>query len=149
LHVGHSSIIEFGVHIEAVKNVSIGENVYISRGVRIVSENSSGILTINDRVHIGNNCHIDHTGDVLIGDDTLFSENVLLYSHSHGKNPRSMAVPMNKNIGKGCWFGVNSIILEGATKINDGTVLAAGGIITKSALESNGIYVGIPARKLK
>ncbi len=50
-------------------------------------------------------------------------------------------------IGNGCWVGANAIILPGVT-IGDGVVIGAGSVVTKNC-DSDCLYAGIPARKIK
>ena len=45
------------------------------------------------------------------------------------------------------WIGANVTILDGVV-IETGCILAAGAVVTKST-EPNGIYAGIPAKKIK
>lgn len=51
------------------------------------------------------------------------------------------------NIGNDVWIGYGAKIMEGVT-IGDGAIIGAGSIVTKN-VEAYGIYVGIPAKKIK
>ena len=51
------------------------------------------------------------------------------------------------NIEDNVWIGANVTILDGVT-IKSGCVIGAGAVVTKST-EPNGIYAGVPARKIK
>jgi len=147
--MGNSVRIEFGVTIENPSNVSLGDNVYIGKGTKIIAENSIGILTISDFVHIGNNCHIDHTGNLTIESYTLFSENVFVFSHSHGFNPRSKPRAIDKYIQSHCWFGVSSIICENVTNIASYSIVGAGSVLTKNIESDHCVYAGVPAKEIK
>ncbi|MDE6864117.1 MAG: hypothetical protein K2J41_07020 [Eubacterium sp.] len=48
---------------------------------------------------------------------------------------------------KGCWICIDSTILPGVT-VEDGCVIAAGSIVTKSTYP-NGLYAGAPAQRIK
>ena len=50
-------------------------------------------------------------------------------------------------IKKGAWLAAQSSILAGVT-VGSGAVVAAGSVVTKD-IESNSIYGGIPAKKIK
>ena len=52
-------------------------------------------------------------------------------------------------IGDGCWLGAAAgvIVLPGVT-IGPGCLISAGPVVTKDT-EPNGIYVGIPARRVR
>lgn len=47
----------------------------------------------------------------------------------------------------GIHFGANITILDGVT-IKSGCIIGAGAVVTKST-EPNGVYAGVPARKIK
>lgn len=146
---GNNLLIELGVKIENPKQIIIQDNVYIGKNTVIGAENNIGVLTLNNNVHIGRSCEIDHTGNVTIGKNTLLSAKTTILSHSHGYNPRNIAVPQDLSIGENCWFGLNTIISENVKFIKPFTILATGSILTKSVQLNNCIYAGIPARKIK
>lgn len=50
-------------------------------------------------------------------------------------------------IGNNVFIGLNSIIMPGAV-VGDNTVIGAGSIVT-GVVESNSVYAGVPARKLR
>ena len=149
--IGRNVIIEYGVKIENPRQVTLKSNIFIGKGTKIITENNTGQLVIENNVHIGNDCHIDHTGRVYIGEKTLFSEHVYLYSHTHGLDPKSAPVSIDKKIGSNCWFGLRSTILESSKVIGNSTILAAGGILTKSteggSADEPAVYVGVPAKQ--
>lgn len=47
----------------------------------------------------------------------------------------------------GCWLGGNVTVLPGVT-IGRGCVIAAGAVVTKSC-DPNGLYAGVPARRIR
>ena len=146
---GPGTTIEFGAHIESPNRVSLGANVYIGRKSIINSENNTGTLIVENNVHIGTDCHIDHTGLLKIKAYTLISEKVFMYTHSHGYDPRSLPDPIDKTIEEIVWVGSQAVILESSSKIAKGVILAANSVATKELTESNGIYAGLPAKLIK
>lgn len=50
-------------------------------------------------------------------------------------------------VGDGCWIGTNVTILPGVN-IRNGCVIGAGSLVTKDC-EPNGLYVGVPAKRIK
>ena len=146
---GAGTIIEFGVHIESPSRVSLGSKVYIGRNTIINSENSTGTLSVDDNVHIGTSCHIDHTGLLKIKENTLISEKTFIYTHSHGYDPRSAPKPIDKTIEENVWIGAQAVILESSTFIAKGVILAASSVATKSLTETKSIYAGLPAGLIK
>ncbi|MDT0627739.1 acyltransferase [Alteromonas sp. W364] len=146
---GAGTVIEFGCHIESPARVSVGKNVFIAKNTFINSENFVGELQIEDNVHIGADCHIDHTGNLLIKSCTLISEKVFIYTHTHGYDPRSAPRALDKKINEGVWLGSQSTILETAKEIASNTIVAANSVLTKDALVPKSIYAGVPAKKIK
>lgn len=146
---GRGGLIEFGVNIENPKQVVLGDNIYIGKGAILGSENNEGICTIGNNVHIGRFCKIDHTGNVDIEDGVLFSQEATIFSHSHGYNPHSEAMPKPQRIAKYTWIGYRVTILESTTFIASSSIIAAGSIVTKQCNKSNAIYAGLPAKFIK
>ncbi|MHA6604786.1 acyltransferase [Photobacterium damselae] len=144
---GKGSIIEFGVYIDKPYLVSIGEYVRIQRGSRFGSENDTGRLVICDNVNICRNVNIDHTGNCEIGENSVISEEVSIFTHSHGKNPKSIPNSIDKIIQNNVWLGYRSIILEKCTKIETSTIVGAGVIVSKDCI-GNKVYVNPKNRVL-
>jgi maltose O-acetyltransferase len=115
------------------------------------------------RLHLGERCSTMNTifntvsGDIWIGDDTLFSHNcqVLTGVHRFHEGRRaSLAVPpkidetplegRDVHIGSGCFIGANACILGGVT-LGDNVIVGAGAVVTHD-IPSGCFAVGIPAR---
>ncbi|MCR4913326.1 MAG: acyltransferase [Lactobacillus sp.] len=54
---------------------------------------------------------------------------------------------MPVKIDDGCWIGANVTILPGV-HIGKGCVIGAGAVVNKDC-EPNGVYVGVPAKRIK
>ena len=88
-------------------------------------------------------------GTITIGKGTYIAPNVGLITSNHVVgNLDAHELPKPITLGKGCWLGMNSVVLPGVT-LGDGTVVGAGAVVTKSFPEGNCILVGNPARKLR
>lgn len=108
------------------QNIKLGGNVYIGGDCQFYAE---GGLTIGESTQFGRECFIlttnhNYSGKELPYDDTGYLQSV--------------------EIGKNCWFGVRCIILSGV-KIEDGVVVAAGSVVTKS-VPKYAIVGGNPAK---
>ncbi|WP_060664555.1 DapH/DapD/GlmU-related protein [Bacillus sp. CHD6a] len=70
-------------------------------------------------------------------------------THEFGTCERRAGKPYGKpiKIGNGCWVGARVTILPGVT-IGDGCIIAAGSVVTKDC-ESNSLYSGVPAKRVK
>lgn len=147
-HLGSRTIIELGASIENPRQVVIGADCLICHGALLVSETADGSLCLEDRVQINQDVKIDHTGGVLIGKNTLISEGVTIYSHSHGTDPLSKPRGIQKTIGPSVWIGARAIIMENCLAIGKGSVVAAGSVVTKP-VDPGVVAAGNPARVIR
>jgi acetyltransferase-like isoleucine patch superfamily enzyme len=118
------------------------------------------------RLHIGQRCSTMNTtfnvvsGDVYIGDDTLFSHNCYVLTGIHrfynGKRASLQAdspiaeVPLEGRdirIGNGCFIGAGATIIGGVT-IGDNVIIGAGAVVT-SDVPTGSFVAGVPARVMK
>lgn len=102
-------------------------------------------------------CKIDNTGDIIIGNSVIFSEDSLVYTHSHYTNKNDTIVNQTKKHGvkinsliieDDVFIGARAIILSSVTKIPKGTMIAAGAVLIKNPIGEYGIYGGVPAKKI-
>lgn len=113
-----------------------------------------------DNVEIGNsyigmNCQIHSNsalrGRVVIGDNCSIAMNVTFSTASHeigDKTARAGKTYVKDIVVKsGTWIGGSVTILPGVT-IGEGCIIAAGAVVTKDC-EPNGMYAGVPAKRIK
>ena len=115
--------------------IEIGDDVSV--GVRCVIQSAHGTIRIGSHVMIGPGVQI-HGGDHVVDRPCVFMDTV------HDKKDDEDGVLV---IGDDVWIGGNAIILKGVT-IGDGSVVAAGSIVTKDVPPCS-IVAGIPARVIK
>ncbi|WP_081357668.1 acyltransferase [Neomoorella thermoacetica] len=76
---------------------------------------------------------------------------VMICTSTHVIGEKNKRAGESKNlpviIGDGCWIGTRAVILPGV-KIGEGCIIAAGAVVTKDC-ESNGLYAGVPAKRIK
>ncbi len=129
--------------------------VKIARGVRICSSSKilgSGELSIGENAWIGHRVLIVTSSKIQIGRDVDIAPNVYIGTGTHkidpnGKRSAGEGVNADVIIEDGAWICVNSTILPGVT-IGEKCVIAAGSVVQCST-ESQFVYAGIPARKIK
>ena len=153
---------------------SFGENVLISRNARIYGAENivmgnhvriddfavlSGHIEIGNYVHIAVDCaFFAGKAGIVFSDFTTTSSRVAVYAESDDYSGKSMTNPMVvdscKNIvsgkvvlGKHVVVGTGSTILPGVT-IGEGCSVGSMTLVNRS-LEPWGIYVGIPAKRLR
>jgi acetyltransferase-like isoleucine patch superfamily enzyme len=119
-----------------------------------------------DRLHIGERCSTMNTtfnvvsGDVYIGDDTLFSHNCCVLTGIHRfhegvraslrQDSPTAEVPTSGRdirIGKGCFIGAGAIVLGGVS-LGDNVIVGAGAVVTSDAPDGS-FLAGVPARVVR
>lgn len=129
----------------------MGELVIHGKGVHWFGSN--GYMTIREgaRLEIGNNFQIGNSWCIYsssnskIGNNCMFSWNILLLdtdSHPiYGADDHLLNEPMPFLISDNVWLGAYSKVLKGST-IPNGSIIATGSTITKKLAHSDSIYIG-------
>lgn len=127
-----------------ILGMKIGKNARIHMGVKVL---------IPWRIELGNNsivnefCFLDGRGGLKIGDNVSISIYSMMITGSHDKNSENFAYVANSIIIENCvWLGARAIILDGSI-LKQRTVIGAGSVF-KGTTEENGVYVGVPAKKI-
>ncbi|CAI8863444.1 MULTISPECIES: acyltransferase [Bacillus] len=120
--------------------VNIGKFVFVRKNASIRLD-FDGVLDIEEKVFINDNCNINCVNRISIGRSTKIGPNVCINDHDHNyKNPAdSHLVKGEVKIGKNVWIGSNVVILKD-TVIGDNTVIAAGSVV-KGHIPSNTLFV--------
>jgi maltose O-acetyltransferase len=132
--------------------------IYRAYGIQANTLNiKSGCWFTGSDVYIGRGAFINHRvtfdalGGIEIAENCRIAMDVLLVTSSHelgGAEQRAgatTAAPIR--IGRGSWLGARVTVLPGVT-IGSGCVIAAGSVVTKDC-EPNGLYMGIPAHRVR
>lgn len=146
--VGQRSRFQHGVRFDDPGVVTVGADCYFWRGCIASSELPNAKLTIGDRVQINLNVQLDITGGMKIGDDVLISQDVVIYTHDHGLDPRAAPQAYPKLIGPDVWIGMRAVILPQCQQIGRGAVVAAGAIVTRD-VPAYAVVAGNPARVIR
>ncbi len=146
--VGKGVTIQRGIYYQKPSQIKLGNNVFISNNAFFCSESNDGRLEICDGVNLTENCRIDFSGGVKIGENSLISKNVIIETHDHGLDPRSKPVFRSLIIGKNVWIGMNSMILSNVRTIGDDAIIAAGSVVTRP-VPVKCIVGGVPATVIR
>jgi len=148
------------VYVDALSQsgIEVGDNVSIGMFTVVVC---TGTLfgPLGQGLKVGNNVGLGShgiwgcAGGVEVGDDTIMGNYVTVHSENH--NFSSLNKPIREQgvnhrgikIGKGCWIGAKSTILDG-TIIGDGCVVAAGSVV-RGTIPPNSVIGGVPAKIIK
>lgn len=112
--------------------VKVGSNVNFYGMKPFMFGSEPWLIEIGSNVYITSGCQfVTHDGGTLI---------------LRQRDPK-LEITSPIKIGSNVYIGINSTILPGV-EIGDNVIVGAGSIVTKS-LESNFVYAGVPAKKIK
>lgn len=143
--MGRGSKIMHSVHFMEPKRVHIGANCLIWSGVGTSADEDCAQLTIAEQVQINRNVALDVTGPLTIGENTLISEDAVIYTHDHGLDPKSKPEVYGKEIGSNAWVGMRAIILPKCTRVGDWAVIGAGAVVSRN-VPNGAVVAGSPAK---
>ncbi len=129
---------------------SVGDNVAVFSNVYLKNTQN---LTIGNNVSIHPMCYIEALGGIQIGNDVSIAEGTSIFSVNHRFD--ELEVPIKDQgvielpivIEDNVWIGSKATILGGVT-IAEGTIVAAGAVVTKSTLPYTTVG-GVPAKIIK
>jgi maltose O-acetyltransferase len=100
---------------------------------------------------VNHRCYFDTRARIEIGSSCDLGEEVMLSTSAHrpGTSERRAGAfdPQPIAVGDGVWIGARATLLPGVT-VGDGCVVAAGAVVAGDC-EANGLYAGVPARRVK
>lgn len=125
--------------------MKIHESARIGINTIIVSPRG---ISIGRSSVINDNCFIDGSGGVFIGEDVSISAFSKIYSCSHKTDSTIFEYIINPvEIKDNVWIAANAMILDG-TVLNEFSVIGANSCF-KGVTEKRYIYYGNPAKKMK
>lgn len=141
------------------KHVSIGNNCWILKNLRIEAISSWGdqvyspSITICDNVSIQQNVHITCAEKIVIGEGTCILANCCITDIKHNYlkvdlSPNVQPITHSSvSIGKNCLLGFGSVVFPGV-ELGNNVIVGANSIVTHS-FPSYSVVVGNPARIIK
>jgi len=153
-YFGHKNfVIHENVTITGYKeNIKVGKNFRVNPDVKLFS--SEGDLIIGNNVFLNYSCFLSaDRSKITIGNDCLFANNVTVWCSNHDYTDKTKLIREQDrlmkeiNIGNDVWIGSHAILLPGVN-INDGSVIAAGSVVTKNVPQYT-VVAGVPAKVIK
>lgn len=150
-----------------------GIEYFIGQGVKFLTS-GQGEIDLGRKTWIDKECYFKSSGGkinigynnffnagvkltartkISIGDNNLFGPNVVIVDHDHKfDDPEQLICKQGYSespvvMGSNIWVGANVLICQGVS-ICDRVVIAGNAVVTKS-IEQPGVYVGMPAKKIK
>lgn len=122
---------------------SEGENVVIKEGFRF----SKGYnIYLGKKIYINRDCFMQDSDKILINNFTLIGPKVQIYTSTHEIYSRHR-ITYPVIVSERSWIGGGSIILPGVL-IGENSIIGAGSVVNRD-VDSNSIYAGNPARKVR
>jgi acetyltransferase-like isoleucine patch superfamily enzyme len=150
--LGRRVMIGEGCFVDAnslTSRIVLGDNAWLSRGCYLVA--GPGVeIVFGPQTYIGHRCLFYGHGGIRVGRDVLLANDVQLICGNHTFPRRDLPIraqPTEERpivVEDDVWLGASTIVLGGVT-IGQGSVVAAGAIVTHS-LPPYSIAQGIPAR---
>jgi maltose O-acetyltransferase len=133
--------------------------IYKNAGIKEIDDCDirDNVFFYSNKVKIGKGsfvnrcCYFNNYDFVEIGERCFIAPEVMFCTTNHEigtedqRAGRLTSAPIK--VEDGTWIGTKAIILPGVT-IGRGCIIAAGTVVTKDC-EANGMYAGIPARRIK
>jgi acetyltransferase-like isoleucine patch superfamily enzyme len=153
--LGKKVLIDRTVSMVNLEGISIGDNVRIDAHAMLIA---SGGITIGSHIHISAFCYLAGGGGIVLEDFANLSSSVKLYSISDdysGGSLTNAAIPEKYKkltrgrveLGRHVIIGSGAVVLPGV-RIGEGTAVGALSLVSRST-EDWGVYVGIPARRIR
>jgi len=143
---GPGSTLVRPLRLRGVKRIFVGANCAIYEDAWLEC-GPGGRLDIGDRAYLGHRCHLHALGQVIIGPDCMFADDVLVSDGRHDFDGTWPGVEAgNIEIGARVWLGQRVCVLPGVT-IGEGAVVGAGSVVTHDVAPGE-LVAGVPARPL-
>jgi acetyltransferase-like isoleucine patch superfamily enzyme len=145
---GAGILVQKGANLRNPKNILFGNGVSIGRDCQLSSEFPDTKLVIGDNTHIDKKCLLDFSGGLQIKSNVTISQEVMVETHSHGYDPRSVPEKLPLVIEDNVWIGTRATILPGVKRIGVNAIIGAGSIVTKE-VPDNAVVAGNPAKIIR
>lgn len=144
--VGQGCFLDAGA---LTSRIALKDDVWLSQGCYLIA--GRGVeINVESRAYVGHRCLFYGHGGIHVGRDALLANDVQLICGNHTHVRRDLPIraqPTEERpivIEDDVWLGASAIVLGGVT-IGQGSVVAAGAVVTRS-LPPYSISRGVPAQ---
>lgn len=134
-----------GIRFVNPGNIRLGDNVSLAADVSLWSESEDGRLELAEGAQVNRGAELDFSGGLVLERDALVSAGAVVYTHDHGRDPRSEPVFSPLVIGRGAWVGLRAIVLPSVDSIGADAVIGAGAVVTDD-VPDGAVFVGAKGR---
>jgi acetyltransferase-like isoleucine patch superfamily enzyme len=141
------------IYIGNFNRIFINKRVRILPGARIEVINKESSIVFQENISIGQNMHITSGGELIIGKNTTFAENVMITNLDHEYKKIGVHIlkqPMivkETKIGENCFIGFGAVIQAGTILGNQ--CIVGSNAVVRGTFPDYSVIVGVPARIIK
>ncbi|WP_299061920.1 acyltransferase [uncultured Polaribacter sp.] len=141
------------VSIRNFKRIFISKKVRIFPGARIEVVNKKSSIIFEENISIGQNLHITSGGQLRIGKNTVFAENVMVTNIDHEYQIIGMPILdqphkiIKTEIGENCFLGYG-VVIQAGTILGKQCVVGSNSVV-RGVFPDYSVIVGAPARIVK
>ena len=146
--VGGSVFLGPRITLVKPRNITLGDGSSLASGVSLWSESKDGCLRLEANAQVNQDATLDFSGGLTLQRDVLVSAGAIIYTHDHGRDPRSEPTFSELVISEGAWVGVRAIVLPSVNYIGKGAVIGAGAVVTCD-VPDGATYVGAKGRLIE
>lgn len=154
-HIGKKCQIIKPIRIIGRNNIFLGDYSFFLNGARIetITHNrKQGKLIIGKNTSFQQSCHVIAAGELIIGNDCVFSSFVYVSDCSHTYSPdidiaKGDLVIKRTSVGDHCFIGCGARIMPGVN-IGNNCVVGANAVVTHD-VPPYSMVAGVPAKIIK
>lgn len=95
----------------------------IGKDTEVWSEMPGSRFHMLRNADIARKCLVDVSGGLTVGKDATISDGAVIYTHSHGRDPKSNPKYMQVEIGDRAWICSRAIVLATAQSIGEDAIV--------------------------
>lgn len=115
--IGRNVRVHWTTHIDRKIRVRLGDGAVIGCRTQVFADFPGGIFELGANTNIAQDCSLDVSGELRIGSNATVSEGVVIYTHSHGRNPKSEPTYHAVSIGDDVWICTRALVLSSTRTI--------------------------------